>query len=358
MLAFTRRFSTAPDLASLLTKVRTSALESSVIPVLRAAHRIHMENSPTNDFNRHVKDYTDVTQALFKHDFPFSQQLLKEVFLLKLPSKVNLEIIKHYYEKNPDAFIDKSVALVALRKALFDADYKNAIKITDQTVAHPRYIDNRDKIMRRGIFKLIATSVGITAMNKFGINALIEWFDVSELWRHLSSINSMLLTYLINSSFFVTIVRFGRQMVLAGGDYLTWQQGTFYTHWFRHVDELLFCSKIVELDRMLNGGELSKDVIGELTRTKDENIFTLEHTLQPGTDSSGGKVRLLKAKDNLDDLKLQAYWMSGGDGFEWVEPDQDPAEIIWKEHLGLFEKDKVGESKAQKLEGGLEGLIE
>lgn len=318
----------------------SDAIPVDVISQLKTLKNQHT----TNKSEKSSKEYLKVIGSAFTAEtLNLNQEVLRQLLLLKLPVDVNLKLIEVHYSQG-NGPIPRDISLIALRSALYDAEYEKAIALTDATVAHPKYIAHRDSMLRRGIFRLIATSLGITVMSKFGINALIEVFNLNDGWRHLSSINLMILTYVINSSFFVTAVRFGRQVITAGGDYLTWQQGTFYTHWFRHADELLFASKIVELDRLLNGGESTPKLLAELTRAKEENIFVVEHTLQPGM-TRDGKVRLLKARDDLGDLRMQAYWMSGGDGFEWVEPDQDPAELIWRDYLG----EGLIESRAKEL---------
>ncbi|GMG38303.1 unnamed protein product [[Candida] boidinii] len=41
------------------------------------------------------------------------------------------------------------------------------------------------------------------------------------------------------------------------------------------------------------------------------------------------------------EVMLRQYWMSSGEGFVWVEPDQDPAEIQWEKHLEKIGRRKV-----------------
>jgi len=289
----------------------------------------------------------ETLNTLFSKDITLTPELLKRIFLLNLPTPLNLKIINFYYTKNPNSTISKEIALIPLRNAILNADFENSIKLTDVTVGHPNYIASKNAILKKGFFRLVGSSLLITFLSKYGVQEIINLGVLSPGWKHLGSINSMLLTYLINSSFFVTVVRFGRQLISSGGDYLTWQKGTFYTHWFRHADEMLFASKIVEADRHLNGGESNPAIINELCRTNND-LFSKQHTLQPGYTRHGEKVRLLEAKDDLEDLKLQAYWMSGGDEFEWVEPDQDPADLIWKGYLQKWERGSVGEGDGRK----------
>ncbi|ABN64810.1 predicted protein [Scheffersomyces stipitis CBS 6054] len=317
----------------------------------RNLERNYPVNQQLHTNSRLIQEASHSIELIFKNDTKFSAELLKKIFLLKLATPLNLKIINTFYEKNPGAntIIDKSTALVALRNALANADFLNAIKLTDVTVGHPNYIEHNNRILRKGFSQLVGTSLVITFLTKYGVNEIIDMGALNEGWKHLGAINSLILTYLFNSSFFLTIVRVGRQLISSGGDYLTWQKGTFYTHWFKHADEMLFSAKIVEADRQLNGGESNPEIINELCRTSDD-MFNTQRTLQPGYNREGEKIRLLEAKDNMEDLKMQAYWMSGGDGFEWVEPDQDPADLIWKQHLDSFNKPTLdNNSKAKNL---------
>lgn len=322
----------------------TNAL-SACNDIQRSSYTIY-DNEKNSKPSREVRDIVDI--IFNNQEIQFDEPLLKSLFLLNLPSPITIHLIEIYNQKNPDKIIPKETALIALRTSIWDGDFQNSIKITDLTVGSPNYIARQNEILKSGAIRLLGTSLFITFFSKYGIQQVIDMGLVSPGWKHLSSINSMILTYLINSSFFITIVKFGRQLISAGGDYLTWQKGTFYTHWFRYADVMMFSARIVEADRQLNLGESNPDLINELCRTQDESVHH-PHTLQPGYTRDGGKVRLLEAKDNLEDLKLQAYWMGGGDGFEWVEPDQDPADLIWYTHLDQYNKPALNNKNAKSL---------
>lgn len=359
------------DFSSLESKIDMHVLKNEgiieydmVVDAIRACQSIQQsiydyDKFWDNPINIKIND--KIYEILMSEKFEFNKELLTKIFLMKLPAVTSIKIIEAFYARNPKAYIDRSIALIPFRYCLFNGDLQNALKITDLTTGHKNYIDNKNSQLRSGILKLASSAIGITLFSKVGIQEIIEWGYLSDSWRHLSSINAMILTYFLNSSFFVTIVRFGRQLVAGGGDYLTWQKGTFYTHWFRHSDELLMCTKIVEADLALNGGgpsggESSPELIEELCRTEDE--LYEGHTLKPGFTRDGKKIRLIEAKDNLEDIKMQAYWMSGGDGFEWVEPDQDPADIIWKQHLAKFDKPMLNSDNSTKNLKWAEELIE
>ncbi|RLV95971.1 putative GPI-anchored protein 33 [Spathaspora sp. JA1] len=299
-----------------------------------------------------TKDCIQIIDEIFSKDVQFSSDLLKEILILNLPSELNLKLINHYYRLNPEnsTVIDKETALIALRNALFNGDFLRAIKISDVTVGHPNYIQRNHNLLKKGCIKLAGSALGVTLLTKFGINTAIDSGLVSSSWEHLVALNSVVLTYMINSTFLLSVVKFGRQMASSGGGVLGWQKGTFYTNWFKHADEMLFGAKIIEADRALNGGSNNPQITEELCRPVDVGLYGVIPKMQAGYDRDGNKIRLFEAKDNLEDLKFQAYWMSGGDGFEWVEPEQDPAEITWKEHIQQYHKPHLqGTSDAKAL---------
>lgn len=339
----TNQFLYLKDFKELNERVKSSNEynEHTIKQILSACKDIQRSNYTIHDTQKDSVPYTE-TKRIIDHIFGneklnFDESLLKSLFLLKLPSSVEVYLIELYNQRNPTAIIPREIALIPLRNSIYNADFQNAVKITDLTVANKNYVAKQNEILKSGFLRLIGSSLLVTFLTKYGVQQAIDFGWVSSSWKFLGSINSMILTYLLNSSFFFTIVKFGRQLITAGGDYLTWQKGTFYTHWFRYADMMLFSTKIVEADRQLNLGESNPELMNELCRTDDPNTFD-PHTLKPGLNREGEKIRLLEAKDDLEDIRLQAYWMGGGDGFEWVEPDQDPAELLWFNYLDQYNK--------------------
>lgn len=344
------------NLADLSSKIEQHVFSekpdnSTVLNALKACRDFQSAVYQFDKFERdpaNAKIQKQIEDILLNEKVQFQENLLKQIFLLKFPAPTAVKIIQAYYLRNPKAMIDMSAALIPFRDSLYNADLKNALKITDLTTGHPNYILKKHESLRNGVYKLAATAIGITLFSKLGVQEIIDLGWLSPTWKHLASINAMILTYFLNSSFFVTIVKFGRQVSSAGGDYLMWQKGTFYTHWYKHSDEMSMCAKIMETDLKLNGGlESTPSLVEELCR-KDDHSGT-HHTLKPGLTREGEKVRLLEPRDNMEDLKLQAYWMSGGDGFEWVEPDQDPAEIEWRNHLEHLNRPVLGSLETKSL---------
>ncbi|KAI5951508.1 hypothetical protein KGF54_004582 [Candida jiufengensis] len=343
------------------TNITSNSDNDSILEAVRSIKLLQSKYPIHDQLEANSKLTTNsisIINLIFQNKNSLSPTLLKELFTLNLPTIINLKIINLYYELNPGSktIIDKEVALIPLRNAIFNADFAKAIKITDTTVGHPNYILAKDKVMKSSILKLISTVVGITLFTKFGVTSLIDSGFLSPAWHHLGAINSILLTYIINTTFFVSIVKFGRTLISSGGDYLTWQHGTFYSHWFKHSDEMLFNSKIIESDRDLNNGESSPYIIEEICREAPETRSN-RNILHAGYDRDGNKIRLMQQKDDLEKIKFQAYWMTGGDGFEWVEPDQDPAEIVWRNHLAKYNKPALEKSEVGEL-GWADELID
>lgn len=355
------------DFVTLNTKINDNLLslknpnDDLIIQAIKACNDLQKD---IHDYDKFWQDPTNeklskkISEILFNENITFDKELLTKILLLKLPIVINIKVLQVFYERNPSSHIDKSIALIPFRHSIFNGDLKNSLKIIDLTTGHPNYINYRNDQLKSGFSKLMLTAAGITLFSKVGVQQIIDLGYLSSSWRHLGSINSMILTYLLNSSFFITIVKFGRTLKSSGGDFLTWQKGTFYNHWFKHSDEMLMCSKLMEADFKLNNyTENSPELVEELCR-EDINVSGGGSVLKPGLTRDGHKVRLLAPKDNIEDLKLQAYWMSGGDGFEWVEPDQDPAELIWRKHLDKFNKPGLNTGDSTKKLKWAEELID
>lgn len=358
ILRFNNTYAYIQDFPTLQSKIKSNiSSDSSFSDILQALSSI--KNLQPNytihdqlDENSEIsKESILIVNEIFKNwnNHLITNELLREIFILNLPTLINLKIIEIFYKQNPNGIINKDIALIPLRNAIFNADFMKAIKLTDLTVGHKNYIDNMNNILKKGLIKLATTAGIITLFTKFGVSSMIDSGLISQNWEHLAALNSIILTYFINSSFFITIVKLGRTLINSGGDYLTWQKGTFYNHWFKHADELLFSSKIIEADRELNQGENNPEIVEELCRIPYEDERDAAKGLKASFDRYGNKIRLLTLKDDLEKIKFQAYWMTGGDGFEWVEPDQDPAELEWKNHLELYNKPALNQSEVSAL---------
>ena len=147
---------------------------------------------------------------------------------MNLPSSLNIKVIKHYYKSNPTDVISKEVALIPLRNAIFNAEFMKAIKLTDLTVGHENYINHMNQILKSGVIKLISTAIIVTLFTKLGVSSLIDAGVISQSWQSIGAINSIILTYLINSSFYL-YSQIGSYFNKCWGDYLTWQKGLLYS---------------------------------------------------------------------------------------------------------------------------------
>ncbi|CDR41194.1 CYFA0S06e03620g1_1 [Cyberlindnera fabianii] len=230
-----------------------------------------------------------------------SESTFKKILLLKPPSFMLAPLLAAFQKRDTNHAISKDTGMVALRHSLWEADIKNAVKIVDLTSASQQYFEmmktKRNKTLLKSFVGLCG-SVG-------AIDIILRIFELSPT----IGVYGMVLTYIGNLSFFGYLA-FGGKM--AGKvSHIQWDPSVGANTRFIRADELLMFSKIAEADIHLsnNDGFVSEGLREELEKRDME-------PLHPKSD-----------------LLLQEYWQSGGDNFEWVEPDQDPADILWKKHI-------------------------
>ncbi|ODV97256.1 hypothetical protein PACTADRAFT_48998, partial [Pachysolen tannophilus NRRL Y-2460] len=228
--------------------------------------------------------------------------------------------IEIFYLQNKKAIIPKELVMIPFRNFLKNGDIDNAIKLLDLSVASDRYL----KFQRNKTTKYLIQY----ALSCFGFIGLIEiltrifFTDV----QNMAKIYAMLLAYIGNTSFLATIAFSGKN---SQTDHLRFANGTFQRYWSEHADELNMISKIVDVDLKINdkqnSGFISKEISDEL-----------------------GKRNIIY-KEPEQEIMLRQYWLSGGDGFEWVEPDQDPAELLWDEHLKNLKAKNLRQSSQEDM---------
>ncbi len=239
-------------------------------------------------------------------------KLIHDVFILMKsnPNLKNIEtIIKAFDKKNRRRVIPKETAMVPFRHFVYNGDFKSAFKLIDLTTASSKYL----KFKKAQYFRFVKYGI----MGTGGLIALVDLILRSSIFfpapTNIFGIDAMLAAYFANMGIIGSVAAGGK---LAGnGSYIKWAPEAKQNYWYQHSDEMKMVAKIVEMDGKYfsfngnDGGYCSIDV--------DNNV----------------QQRLMLGVEPDSELELKEYWINGGYGFEWVEPDQDPAEILLRRNL-------------------------
>ncbi|KAK9370657.1 hypothetical protein V1509DRAFT_616426 [Lipomyces kononenkoae] len=229
------------------------------------------------------------------------EALLRRYFLVRPDTSRAVEVIKIFYEReeNKRRVLSKATYMIPFRKSLRDEDIDGAFKIVDVTANSPQWLSYVKRWWQRVALTWIA-----------GSGLVVELADVfmkSDLLvtgglENTGVIKVMIIAYLLNSSLLAFVACASRPG--DNGGKVLWRHGIFQTTWYMHAQESRMLNMIVDMDigRVENEGDVSRRVLHELA------------------------VRDRRLGDDAYDNVVKEYWAKQGQGFEWSEPDIDPAE--------------------------------
>ncbi|KAK7203072.1 hypothetical protein BZA70DRAFT_291508 [Myxozyma melibiosi] len=247
---------------------------------------------------------SELVTAVFSHPaVPVGNELLRRYFLLRPDTDRAIGAMRAFYQ-NPansktGAVIEKETFMIPFRKTLREEDVDGAFKILDLTAASPQWLSNVKRQWGRaaawwagGFLATIQLSDLFVTSDLIAVGGLEGGFVVKTLVG----------VYLVNSTLLGLVACASRPG--DNGGRVSWRNGVFQNKWYLHAQESRMLSQIVDMDqlRLENDGEVSARVLYELD------------------------ARQRRLSDNADDIMLKEYWAKQGQGFEWVEPDIDPAE--------------------------------
>jgi hypothetical protein len=294
--ALFRRFDTFVNLQKSVNSRLQQTLDE---PKLLEAFKDIFKYSETAS-SKEEKNIVQLAKAITESQRDLDQGVLKQILLLKPPSTLVSPLLESYNAVSRDP-IQKPLAELAVRLCLWDADIHNAVKVVDLTMASPRYLKAMTEKRNNAIMKTLVGAIGAGGAMHYGISLL-------EL-PSTAGVFAMVATYVLNMSFF-GYVAFGGKFIGRVNN-IRWKNGALMNYMYIHADEISVLSKIAEADIKINGHE--------------------------GFASNGFKQAMERRNIELippeTEQLLEEYWLTGGDNFEWVEPDQDPADIIWRKHI-------------------------
>ncbi|ANB14269.1 hypothetical protein AWJ20_5234 [Sugiyamaella lignohabitans] len=251
--------------------------------------------------------------------------MLKKYFIGPSPSIApsstsSIEVLTAYNKQLGTTYIPREVSIIPFRRAAYNAEFDNSLAIMDATVGtkslYHRYI--RKQMRKYGLYW-----VGATGSILASIEALLRSGLVGD-WPSTAMVQVMAFTYLSSISIYGVLSSAGR--VSGAGEVLEWVGGTPSTYRYSHAAEMKMASILAGMNSALpeNQGECSLHMIKQLLARRMQPIEPEQETM------------------------MKEYWARGGEGFEWIEPDQDPAEIIWRQKMELAKASRIGSPYTRK----------
>lgn len=201
-------------------------------------------------------------------------------------------------------FIPIPVAMIPFRRAVYNGELDKAFEIIDVTAGSKNYLKTvKNKWISFGTKWVLGTTTVLG-----GVHFLLHSGLVGT-WNSTTGILFMVFAYICNTTVLAGLAFSGR--VSNSGEYVKWIPGTLTTYWYTHAQEMKMASLIAAVDRAL-------------PENQDEPSFRVKKLLE---------ARRMMAVEAEQEYFIKEYWARGGEGFEWVEPDQDPAEIVWRSKM-------------------------
>lgn len=286
-------------------------------------------NKLTPEKNIYIQKSNELlTRILTDPKTNFNDSLLRGLFIRQPLFPTLKTIINSYYSLNSSNFIPSNISFIPFRKLIWDSQFQNALDYVDLTNGNKRYVQHK----RNDLFNILKIFGGSIVGLIGGIHGYISYFFPEIISAGaggtsfgIYGIYACIVTYIINCGFLAGLAFSSKG--LENGN-LMFKQSTMPHDWYLKVDQMKMCSKILEADAEINGldGFATREVVSRIQKMGFE------------------------VNEPEQEVMLRQYWYSSGDGFMWVEPDIDPADIeLWK-HLEDIGIKKVWDQDYNKIE--------
>ncbi|KAK9480322.1 hypothetical protein V1514DRAFT_326073 [Lipomyces japonicus] len=291
----------------ILSKPETSKVPADVtIAALKACEQI-LTASPSQSPNRALLESTDTDEAIAKLVLDIlrhpatrlDHEILRAYFLLRPDTRRSAQAMRIFYDLHPTKHISKDVYMIPFRKALYEEDTERAIELVDLSSNSPQWYQYLSRCWKQAAGIWTLSVAGLMHGSDFLIKS--DWIVDGGL-QHTGSIKVMVAAYLFNSTMLALVALSSRPG--DNGGRVLWQNGVFQNKWYMHAQESRMLSQIADMDliKVENQGDFSPLLLHELN------------------------LRQRRLGDNDQDNLIKEYWAKQGQGFEWAEPDIDPAE--------------------------------
>lgn len=308
------------DVASLRTKIAAATIKPS--EALRACAKLendHIASSTAEALGQSEKSVEEARNVLQEalDKFKIDEPTLKAFFVAQPPPSATASILalQAYNKQNPQTALSETVSMIPFRRATYFCDFDGAFRILDLTSGRK---SPHQAVAGRRIYKIMALWAAGMGTALFGLDKLLASGLVGDWTENRGMVLSMAATYLLAVSVYGTLARQNSKSGV--GEVLRWSKGVLLTQRSQRARELKMASLMAEMNRSLpeNHGECAVKMLQEL------------------------QARDLETVESEDELLIKEYWARGGDGFEWVEPDQDPAWQIWRARMEKSKQQRIG----------------
>lgn len=279
-------------------------------------------------------------KLLNEHSIFYENDQIFKKYLNVKPQPTNVDNVFHLTEKVfhnqlNRGKVDISVVNNSLNVLLDQKDYYNGFKLIDLTVNSPKYLQYLKSNVRSFFKNYFYYNVCLSGLSSY----FLPLFPFH--WLCLLNLFASSLIFLANLQL---VTKIGK---------LSWRSYNSFSHNYLHQHELLAISKILTHYEEHNEVNLRNFHHSKVRFQSNLNVFNHdEYILELPTNSQQliplnqsnqhhdtnlhlqqyFRHQLYKRKLVLgelpEELMFFEYWLTNGDNFEWVEPDQDPAEIL------------------------------
>lgn len=221
------------------------------------------------------------------------------------------------------AAVDLSPMYTALNQLLAHHDYHNSFYLVDRTVASPRFVQLQHIRVVHGaaqLFGALAVVVGFQAWELTQVPLMV--------WVGLDAVLAAPIAYYWFRMWSVPLV--GR---------VSWRNLNLVLRNYVHRHELLAINKILVHYEEHHEVNISNYHTSQVRTHQAQEVHEVhvEDNLPQVLDANPPVLRLFRSEvyrrrmvinDVPQELMFVEFWLNHGEGFEWVEPDQDPSELI------------------------------
>ncbi|CCE87037.1 Piso0_005572 [Millerozyma farinosa CBS 7064] len=282
-----------------------------------------------------------MTEFLLKYSTVLKHRAVIHAYLSIAPQPVDsgtmIRLVADYFHSAESERHASWAVQHCMNLLLSNKDYYNAFHLIDTTYASPRYLAP----VRRQVLSRVFGLSFLGGLATVSAAAMLPLAPAS-FWLIIYLAHPLAVYYLILKSRLVREV--GR---------LSWRKHTSAVYQICHGREIMLVNKIITHFEEHNDTTIRNFHQSGVRKHSDLNTFTTndyvielpgatsaERYYGPHSNTHAAVAKFQKrfrheiqkrrmAVNELDEeLMFLEFWLTHGENFEWVEPDQDPAEII------------------------------